>query len=121
MIEKSVEFRNNIRDISRRRRRSTTEEDNSKKLLLEQCDDYRLQMKYLGVEIKVLYRSDIPTSHFDEKPFLCRIDIKVQHGHLKNKESKRYIFLLLFHTYREKILLVLDKKFVFFLSIKNQK
>ncbi len=54
VIEKSVQFRNNIRDISRRRR-SPTEEDNSKKLLLEQCDDYRLQMKYIGVEIKVLF------------------------------------------------------------------
>ncbi len=52
VIEKSVQFRNNIRDINRRRR-SSTEEDNSKKLLLEQCDDYRLQMKYLGIEIKV--------------------------------------------------------------------
>jgi len=51
VIEKSVQFRNNIRDINRRRG-SLTEEDNSKKLLLEQCDDYRLQMKYLGVEIK---------------------------------------------------------------------
>ncbi len=54
VIEKSVQFRNNIRDISRRRR-SPTEEDNSNKLLLEQCDDYRLQMKYIGVEIKVLF------------------------------------------------------------------
>ncbi len=54
MIEKSVQFRNNIRDINRRRR-SATEEDNSKKLLLEQCDDYRLQMKYLGIDIKVSF------------------------------------------------------------------
>jgi hypothetical protein len=52
VIEKSVQFRNNIRDINRRCR-STIEEDNAKKLLLEQCDDYRLQMKYLGIEIKV--------------------------------------------------------------------
>jgi hypothetical protein len=54
VIEKSVQFRNNIRDINRRRR-SATEEDNSKKLLLEQCDDYRLQMKYLGIDIKVSF------------------------------------------------------------------
>lgn len=53
IVEKSVQFRDNIRNITRQRR-SITDEDNSKKLLLEQCDDYRLQMKYLGVEIKVL-------------------------------------------------------------------
>ncbi|CAF3890690.1 unnamed protein product [Rotaria sordida] len=50
VIEKSVQFRTNIRDICRRR--SLTDEENPKKLLLEQCDDYRSQMKYLGVEIK---------------------------------------------------------------------
>lgn len=53
VIEKSVQFRNNIRDITRQRR-LVNEEDNSKKFILEQCDDYRLQMKYLGVDIKVL-------------------------------------------------------------------
>ena len=51
IIEKSVQFRANIRDISRRQ--LTTDDNSSKKLLLDQCDDYRLQMKYLGVEIKV--------------------------------------------------------------------
>ncbi|CAF4621505.1 unnamed protein product, partial [Rotaria sp. Silwood2] len=50
IIEKSVQFRTDIRDICRRR--SPTDEENPKKSLLEQCDDYRLQMKYLGVEIK---------------------------------------------------------------------
>ena len=52
VIEKSVQFRDNIRDITRRKR-SPTEQDNTKKLLLDQCDDYRSQLKYLGVEIKV--------------------------------------------------------------------
>jgi cell fate regulator YaaT (PSP1 superfamily) len=51
VIEKSVQFRTDIRDLTRRR--SPTNEENSKKLLLEQCDEYRLQMKYIGVEIKV--------------------------------------------------------------------
>lgn len=52
VIEKSVQFRDNIRDITRKRR-AENEVDNSKKLILQQCDDYRAQMKYLGVEIKV--------------------------------------------------------------------
>lgn len=52
VVEKSVQFRDNIRDITRRNK-SANEQDNMKKQLLEQCDDYRSQMKYLGVEIKV--------------------------------------------------------------------
>lgn len=52
VIEKSVQFRDNIRDITRRKR-TPTEQDNTKTLLLDQCDDYRSQLKYLGVEIKV--------------------------------------------------------------------
>ncbi|CAF4330637.1 unnamed protein product, partial [Adineta steineri] len=50
VVEKSVQFRTNIRDISRRR--SLTDEDNPKKVILQECDDYRLQMKYLGIDIK---------------------------------------------------------------------
>ncbi|CAF2061869.1 unnamed protein product [Rotaria magnacalcarata] len=49
VIEKSVQFRTNIREICRR---SPSDGVNHKKLLLEQCDDYRSQMKYLGVDIK---------------------------------------------------------------------
>ncbi|CAF0727394.1 unnamed protein product [Adineta ricciae] len=49
VIEKSVQFRTNIRGISRQKVASG---ESPKKQLLEQCDDYRLQMKYLGVEIK---------------------------------------------------------------------
>jgi hypothetical protein len=82
IIEKSVQFRTNIRDISRRSQ-SSIDKDNSKKLLFEECDDYRLQMKYLGVEIKVLFIEYCIL--FLNNKFFSRIDIKVQHGHLKIK------------------------------------
>ena len=55
MIEKSVQFRTNIRDLSRQRRPSSAPADDNetRQALLKECDDYRLQMKYLGVEMKV--------------------------------------------------------------------
>jgi hypothetical protein len=94
VIEKSVQFRTDIRDIIRRK--SSSNEENPKKLVLEQCDEYRLQMKYLGVEIKVLLRRLTRGLFLLMIDFYLRIDIKDQLGHLKNK--KRLFFIFIFNN-----------------------
>ena len=80
-----MQFRTNIREISRRRQPSTVDEKDSKKALLEECDEYRSQMKYLGVEIKV--RPSAADMHRAAHRSHSRTGIKDRRGYLKNEHA----------------------------------